>query len=149
MNIKQNKGYVGIDMSLAVMILLILAPTIMGIVFGINVSRNTADTKTQALNILVNTLETAKGIELEQLTEQKILEDFENDHSEYKLTLEAGNKSAIIATNKASFRLQVEVVDYHDINSEATENFVKTVTATVTYKAGNKENSLNLSTVVK
>ncbi len=164
MNIKQNKGYVGIDMTVGVIILLILVPTIMGLVFGINNSRITTEVKTQALDIIVNTLETAKGMELSELKATALLKNFEVAYrNEYNTTIENDNSeiendntiyettnSAIVKSKNSSFRLEVTVSDYKKSNEdEITANIVKTVTATITYKVGNKEKSMNISTVVR
>ena len=74
MNLRNNKGYVIEDISIAIIIILILVPVIMGIIFSINSSKNTEDIKSEALNILTNTMEIAKANNLEELTVTKIIE---------------------------------------------------------------------------
>ena len=45
MNLKNNKGYVGIDASIAVLILLIIIPTIAGMIYNVNKTNNLIDRK--------------------------------------------------------------------------------------------------------
>ena len=68
MKLKDNKGYVGIDISISLIVLIILVPAIMAIVFTISSTRLTTKLKTEASNIAVNVVESAKGIDLDQLT---------------------------------------------------------------------------------
>ena len=43
MNLRSNKGFVTEDVAIAIIILLIIVPVIMGIVFSINSSKNAED----------------------------------------------------------------------------------------------------------
>ena len=144
MNLKNNKGYVSVDISIAVIVLLILVPTIMGIVFSINHAQNTSDIKTGAVNIAVNTIEASKTIDLSKSdadNQVEILNKLSDDV--YKGQIDISTTPAVITTNTAFYKLEVNVTDYKG------DNIVKTVKAIVTYKAGNKEESIDLSAVVK
>lgn len=159
MNLKNNKGYAATDISIAVIILLILVPTIMGIVYNANINRTELSIKVEAFNIATNTLETAKGIELENLTSQSILNELSNGMYNGSLTETVNTEnedeetySAVIKTERASYKLNIKVKDFADtaINQENVEqNVVKTVDVGVSYKYGGKEKNINLSTVVK
>lgn len=145
MNFKNNKGYVVVDATIAVIILMILIPVLMGMVYRVNLTNHETKIKAEVINILVNTIETAKGIELENLTEEKVINKLQDTYTISDIT----SNSAVITTFIASYKLKVSVVDYHDIHSDAKENVLKTVKAVVTYKIGNKEKTMDLSTVVK
>ena len=147
MNIKSDKGYVGMDVSVAVIVLLFLVPTIMGIMLSISSSKNTSKYQTEALNILVNTIETAKGINLWELTEQELLSQYSSGKT--NITVNNATNSAIIKTDIASYKLEVDVRDYKEDNADVLQNMVKTVSATVTYKQNNEEKTIDLKTVVK
>ena len=149
MNLKQNKGYVGVDVSIAVIILIILVPTVMGILFGIRSSSLTTEIKEEALNIAVNTLETAKSINLTEITDQNILTKYINNNSSIG-TIEhtAGEPTAIIKTNTASYILTVEVEDYASTHEGATQNIIKTVEVKVEYKIQNTQDSIDIKTVI-
>lgn len=152
MKLRDNKGVVGIDISVAVVILLILVPTIMGIVYNINSSKHSSKVKTEALNIAVNTIETAKGISLESLTNQELLSTL-NSSNLYVMTVDNVTNSAIITTSIATYKLQVDVKDYKDLNNDEEndiiENIVKRIEVKVTYKIGDKEQTLELANVLK
>ena len=148
MDLKSNKGYVGIDITIAVLILIILVPTIMGIVYNINLSKHSTGVKSEALSIAVNTIETAKACKLEMLTEQQLLSDL-NSSNIYVMNIDNATNSAIITTSTASYILDVEVEDYSEIDEEAQENILKRLTVNVKYKVGNKEQSINIKNLIK
>lgn len=152
MDLKNNKGFVGIDISIAVIVLLILVPTIMGIVFNINSTQNVADIKTEAMNIAINALEAAKGLGLQGLNSAEEGKEEKSIIDEMKLMYsfsEANDNSMVITTSKASYRLVVTVKDYSEDHEGADRGIIKTVTASVTYKAKGEEKTLDLSTVIK
>ena len=60
MKLKNNKGYVGVDVTIALMVLVILVPTITAMTFNINKTSNVIKRKTQALSIATNMLEISK-----------------------------------------------------------------------------------------
>ena len=68
MKIKNNKGFVGVDTSIAIIILLIFIPTITAMIYNINKENKNVERKSQALNFAVNVMETAKGIGTKDLT---------------------------------------------------------------------------------
>ena len=151
MNLRNNKGYVTEDVAIAIIILLILVPVVMGIVFNINSSKNTGDIKTDAINILTNTIETAKGITLDDdFTENKIIDEVKKL---YGLAGQPTTNPMTIKTSKASYKLKVQVFDYADDQTNhqgATRNMVKTVKASITYKTGGEEEkTMDLSTVIQ
>ena len=149
MNLKNNKGYVGVDATIAVIILMLIIPTIMGMVYRINTTNHETKIKAEVINILVNTIETAKGISLKDLTTQEVINQFESSYGSTYTISDKTSSSAVITSSMASYKLEVSVVDYHDTHSDAKENVLKTVKAVVTYKIGNNEKTMDLSTVIK
>lgn len=147
MNLKSNKGYVGVDISVAVIIFLIIVPTIMGIIFSANSSSNSVKVKSEALSILTNAIETAKGMPIEDVNATDLLNQFKTSNSQYTTTV--GENEDIVQTSTASYKLKYVVVDYKEKDESLyKENIVKTVTATITYKIGSTEKSIELSTVI-
>ena len=149
MNLRNNKGYVIEDISIAIIIILILVPVIMGIIFSINSSKNTEDIKSEALNILTNTMEIAKANNLEELTVTKIIEGLS---SLYGDKLQSNTNPIVIKTDKASYQLEIQVVDYADDTTNhvgANPNVVKTVKAIIEYRVSGKNQKMDLSTVVQ
>ena len=62
MNFRENNGYTGIDISIAILVFVILVPLIIVIAYNISSSGNYTDQKAYAVNIAANTLEIAKSV---------------------------------------------------------------------------------------
>ena len=153
MNLRNNKGYVMTDASIAVIILLILVPTIMGIVYSINATRRETEAKSEAISIATNAVEAAKGITLVNLDEEAVLNSLANsfqDDTDRNMTI--SNDKGIIKTDKATYELTMSVIDFADTENapeDAISNKVKTVTAKVKYRIKGTDQEISLSTVVK
>lgn len=160
MRLRNNRGYVMTDVSIAIIVLLILVPTIMGLIYSISVTRRTTETKAQAINIVTNVIEAAKGIDINSLDGQEILESLErNEQSIYYGEMGIINNEVIngktVSTavikkaDKESYKVYVDVIDYHDENEEAEANVLKIVTAIVKFKVSGQEKEISLKTVIK
>lgn len=159
MKLRNNKGYVMTDASIAIIILLILVPTIMGMIYSLNVTKRNTETKAQAVNIAVNVMETAKGMELsDDLNGQVILESLGDSQGIYHGMMgtieeeEINGKNiskAVITKDNASYKVYVDVIDYAEENTEAKQNVLKTVIVNVQYKASGQENEISLKTIIK
>ena len=153
MNLRNNKGYVMTDASIAVIILLILVPTIMGIVYSINATRRETEAKSEAISIATNAVEAAKGITLANLDDEAVLNSLANsfqDDTDRNMTI--SNDKGIIKTDKATYELTMSVIDFADTENapeDAISNKVKTVTAKVKYRIKGTDQEISLSTVVK
>ena len=171
MNFKKNKGYVGVDISIAVIILLILIPTIAGMIYNVNKNNNSAKIKTQAINIIVNTLETAKGLGITEinaegieevtLTQGNIIAELGTLYtiSETPEITENTEKTistgtTLIEIDSVTYRLKTTITDYCatavvEEGEEAIEqNKVKTMKAEVTYNVSGKEETIDMSTII-
>lgn len=146
MNLKQNKGVVGVDIAIALIVLMILIPLITGLIFNVNSSSNSAKTKSQALNIAVNTLEIANEIDISELTEENVILKISEMYGDN--TLEQVSDGLLLEINNITYKLQVFITDYSETNVDAQSNVVKTVKAQVTYNVSNEEESIDISTVI-
>ena len=148
MKIRNNKGYVMTDISISIIILLILVPTIMGIVYNIGVTKRATEAKAEAINIATNTIEAAKGIDIANINVNSVLENIKNNIYKEKMTISENN--GVINTNKSSYKVSVDVIDYADSHTEDVQpNIVKTITAKVEYRLSGKTQEITLKTVVK
>lgn len=144
MNFRKNKGYVGIDASLGVLILLIMVPTLVGMIYNVKKTNNFIDRKAEAISIAVNTIETAKGIDnLEDVTQEEIGDTLEEIYGTY-----FNNTDFTITKNDVTYKIEIDIKDYSEIDTTAESNIVKTVTATVIFKSGKEQKSIDLSTVL-
>lgn len=171
MSLKQNKGYVGIDITTAIIILLILIPTIAGMIYNVNKIKNSSKIKTQAMNIAVNALETAKGLGITEmnaegseevvLTQENILSELQTLYTISETPEITTNESETISTgislieiDSVTYRLTIIITDYIEIAEVAegeeaiNPNIVKTVKAEVTFNSGGKEQTIDISTVI-
>lgn len=156
MNLRNNKGYVLTDVSVSIIILLIMVPVIMGIVYQISITQRTIETKTEAINIAVNAIEAAKGISVEELDEEKIIDVIKEDENKtYTITDDVEDSKKIIlktldkkSEDKFSYQLSLSVEDF-GVTSGESPNVVKTVNAVVKYRIKGEDKEIKLSTVVK
>lgn len=158
MNLRNNKGFVGVDISVAVIILLVMVPTIMGLVFNISSVRKRSEVKTGALNIAINAIEAAKGTTLSDNAtyKQEILNKIANIYNlsqdkepTQDVEIIAAEDEAKIFLKYASYDLKIYVTDYSEDNTEALENYVKKVKAVVSYKITKDTETIDLTSIVR
>lgn len=169
MNLRNNRGYTGIDISIAILILVILIPIIGGIIYNISSDGNNINKKTYAVNLATNVLEIAKGIDdikyvyskTEEAPEDSELKSFLyflNNKIQNKLTNPAiqteDEKQYIIFTvadQKGNhYKVKIDVTDYSEVTTSQNpkSNVVKEVKTNVTYNIGKKNQNIEISTVI-
>ena len=155
MNLKNNKGYVGVDASIAVLILLIIIPTITGLIFNVNRTNNLIDRKTEAVSIAVNTIESAKGVEVAELTSEKVKGELEGIYTISDITeTDVTSDKKVLTTTKDNntYKIEVQIQDYANttegIAQAASTGKVKIVEVIVTYKEGKEQKNIELSTAI-
>lgn len=150
MKLKKNNGYVGVDTAIAILILVIMIPTIAGMIYNVNKTNKTIDRRTEALNIAVNTIEVAKGLGIDEMRNSNvtasIMEMLKNQlYSDLNIT------DNTLTKDSSTYKIDVTISDYADTHTDAIKDFVKIVKVTVTYKPENSQNnqdSIDLSTVI-
>ena len=139
MKLKNNKGYVGVDVTIALMVLVILIPTITAMTFNINKTSNVIKRKTQAVSITSNIMENAKIVFMEEegLENEEYIDRILSKTNElYEIDVEDND---FLTIENTMYKMDVEIEDKD--NEE-----VKNVKATVTYKSGNNEESISFNT---
>lgn len=150
MKIKNNKGFVGVDASIAIIILLIFIPTISAMIYNINKENKSIERKSQALNFAVNVMETTKKIELQDLSLEKIETEIINFYNEGVIISNTELTDGIIniEKNNINYNLTITIQDYSEIDNTVDENRAKWVKVVVTYLVGGNEQNIELATVV-
>lgn len=150
MKIKNNKGFVGVDATIAIIILLIFIPTISAMIYNINKENKSIERKSQALNFAVNVMETTKKIELQDLSLEKIETEIINYYNEGVIISNTELTDGIIniAKDNINYNLTITIQDYSEINNTVDENRAKWVKVVVTYLVGGNEQNIELATVV-
>ena len=160
MNFKKKNGYVGIDISIALIIIMIAIPTIVGIIYNISKSKNDTVKKTEATSIAINIIETVKGYGVAGLSNDITYDDQISDdlldrfNSIYNnaATKSDDNKSIILEKNDVTYEINFEVTDYasteEGIGIEAASNVVKLIKVKVTYKQGKDLKDVEIQTAI-
>lgn len=151
MNLRNNKGYTGIDISVAMIIILILIPTTFGIVYNLQKTSVRTEREVIALNITTDILEIAKNLDYSEVVISSEDSGFKQVLSNKYTNLQVLNvpentlNCTYVGNNDVHYKIQVSIFsdDLEKIN------FVKKITVTVTYPVGNSTKSLDISTVLQ
>ncbi len=155
MNFKSNKGYTGIDISVAMIIILIFIPTIFGIVYNMQKISAKSEREAKAINIATDVLEMAKSLDYSEVAILNEDSELKNSLNNKYTDLEISNNTAncSYSDNNVHYKIQVTVSNYYPTDLEESEkenkDFVKQITVTVTYPVGNSTKSIDISTVLK
>lgn len=156
MNLRNNKGYTGIDISVAMIIILIFIPTIFGIVYNLQKVRAKSEREANSINVATDVLEIAKSIAYSDVTISEnsgFIARLNNKYSNLQI-LNDENKLAsctYIDNNNIHYKIEINVANQYPSGIEESEkmDYVKKVTVTVTYPVGNSTKSINISTILK
>ena len=160
MILKNNKGYVGIDISISLIIVLIIVPTIVGIVYNINKSKSNTIKKTEATSIAVNTIEVMKGMGIDNITDFALDDTINNDNPIFiglktiysSAELAGDNKSIIITKDDITYKITFTITDYAltptGENVSANSGVVKVVNVDVQYKDGSNTENVQINTAI-
>lgn len=161
MKIKNNKGITGIDITVAIVILALFISLITSMFYNVSVIGKAVNRKSDATYIAVQVIEGAKQLEYDKLpkgyVEESDLEEQTEEEAEAANTtinfddlntlLEENGITAI--TLKNGYSVDIIVENYRKIKGDLTlEDILKRITVTVNYKEKNKEQSVELNTVI-
>lgn len=153
MNFKNNKGYTGIDISVAMIIILIFIPTIFGIVYNMQKIRAKSERESKAISIATDVLEIARSLDYSDVVISNEDSGLKNLLNNKYTNLEISNNTAncSYSDNNVHYKIQVIVSNYYPsgIEDDEKHDYVKQVTVTVTYPTGNTTKSINISTVLQ
>lgn len=145
MDVKNNKGITGVDITISIVILGLFISLITSMFYNVTVIGKTVNRKADAVYLAVQVIEAAKQIgykklptgETDETTKYTLEEINEKLENEKKITLKNGYSVSVLVEN------------YRKIKSDATlENILKRITVTVNYKEQDKEKTVELSTVI-
>lgn len=150
MKFRNNKGFVGIDTSIAIMILVILIPTITAIMYNINKENKSIERKSQALNFAINVMETSKGMEVKDLSLENLETEITDFYGSDAILANTDLTDGIIniKKDKINYNLEITIQDYNEKDETVHEGVVKEVKVIVTYLVGGKEEAIDLATPI-
>lgn len=168
MNLRNNKGYTGVDISVAMIIILIFIPTIFAVVNSIQRTTERSERQANAVNIATDILEIAKSLNYDGVetvinesdpdnkkafitslnakygtpTYETITSDVVEDDYEYVYYSYSGEKNV-------HYRIQIGLWKYKPEETQPSPDLVKKIKVTVTYPVGKNTKSINISTVLQ
>jgi len=129
MNIRNNKGFTGVDVSVSVIVLLIFVALITSVFYNFSVKTKNVDRNSEATYIAVQVIEAVKARNFADVA--------------------IGNYNSVAGVDiPTGYTVDIKVEDYHDINQDAEEGLMKIVKVTVSYTVGNEEKSVDISTLL-
>ncbi len=136
MNFRNEKGYTGIDISVAIVILFIFVSIISMMIYQMNSSSKEVQLKTDATYLAINEIENIKNQGIDEYIGKSV-----------------ANGNNVITENQEveeGYYKTITVIDYTDIdgNQDKTKDLVKKVTVKISYMFKAKEQSVELSTVL-
>lgn len=140
MDIRNQKGYTGIDIAISVIVITIFISLIAVLIYKFNSSSNEVQLKSKATEIAIDEIEKVKaaGFKAYEEMNQTTKEDKDgNSLVNQQVEREQGFYKTII------------VEDYTDIKGEdKISNLVKRVTVTISYMEKGQEQQISLSTIL-
>lgn len=130
MDLKNERGVTGIDITISVIILGLFIGLIVSLMYGISQTSKDIERKTEATNYAISEIEKLKAENFETL-ENKETSEYIDDTPYYKT---------------------IEIIDYADLEYNEGQNkergLVKIVTVEISYKSGKEDKKVELSTVL-
>ena len=140
MDIRNQKGYTGIDIAISVIVITIFISLIAVLIYKFNSSSNEVQLKSKATEIAIDEIEKVKtaGFKAYEEMNQTTKEDKDgNSLVNQQVEREQG------------FYKTITVEDYTDIKGEdKISNLVKRVTVTISYMEKGQEQQISLSTIL-
>lgn len=134
MNLKNNKGFTGIDISVATIVFIVFASIISMLFYNVAVSSKKIERKTVATNLCIEIIEALKESPFDKLTKtEEASMDIE--------TLQTISGKTINLPNGYVPKIIIE--DYKE------ENVIKILRVTISYKENNKNEEITIETLVK
>lgn len=129
MDLKQNKGITLADTIIAITIFMIFTALVITISYNIYLQSNFIKRNSTATNYIVDLFEYAQSLNFDDV-KIKNLEEYVESKS-YK-----------------GYEMQISIETPKINDEEIKEGYIKQIEVTVTYKLGNKENSVSMSTLI-
>lgn len=147
MNVKSQKGFTGIDITIAIIVITLFVSIISVVFYNITISSKKIERKTEATYIAQDVIEKIKALNYDDVIETEGTEPVEI--SEYK------KSDTLIIDNKeydSAYTIEIKVKKYVP-NSNGQENndsndLVKIVNVNVLYKIGKEVENVELTTTI-
>lgn len=147
MNVKSQKGFTGIDITIAVIVITLFVSIISVVFYNITVSSKTVERKTEATYIAQDVIEKIKALNYDEVVETEGTDAI--DINSYK------KDNVLIIDNKeydTAYTIQIKIKKYvPDTNTQENDesnDLVKIVNVNVLYKIGKEVENVELTTTI-
>lgn len=135
MNLRNNRGVTGADISVALIVVVLFVGIIATLAYNFQVTSKSVSRKAMATNIAISKIEDIK----ESVNDSTSYDNLQGS-TEYK------DKNGVTA-DKGPYTVVTEIVKYSDLK-QGLQDVIKIVKVTVSYSVGNQEETIDLSTTV-
>lgn len=132
MNLREKKGFTGIDISIAVIIILIFIPTVFGVVYNVSKVRQVVVRESTSISKAVETLEESKKLGIENV----------------ETTYPDNYETTFTDNDETAYKLQVSYERPSQYTTSGLD-LVKKIIVKVTYPTGNTTKTIEMSTILK
>ncbi len=153
MNLKNSKGYTGVDISVAMIIILIFIPTIFGVIYNIQKTNSHVERESEAVRIATDIIENAKSFDYNDLTITRLYQELISGNyntSTYTINGQIGDNYRYLSktgSKNEHYQIQVYLENYYP-EGVTQEDLVKKIKVTVIYPTGNITKTIDISTLI-
>ena len=151
MNLRSDKGFTGVDITIAMIVILIFIPTIFGSIYNIQKYNNGIKRETTALNMASDILEIAKATRYNELNlENESL--FVNKMNEKYTNSGIGNsKYSYTGSDGIYYQIDIDLSNYYPVDIEVAnrKDLIKKVNVVVTYMVGKQQKNVKIATAIQ
>ena len=146
--LKQNKGLTGVDLTIAVIIIIMFISLITTIFYNLYISSNGTKRNTQATAYITQLFEEISLMDYDNVTEDNLLTKISNldlNSSGVKQNIISGKKVSDANTLITPYKMEIQVQNYNEIpGNESKQDVIKIIQATVKYNIGSKEETITI-----
>ena len=145
MNMKNNKGITGVDITISIIILALFISLITSMFYNVTIIGKSINRKSDAVYIAVQVIEAVKQLGYSELPTGDNAGTSIYTLEELNAKLESEKKIIL----KNGYSVSILVDSYRKIKGDMTlEDILKRITVTVNYKEQDKSKSVELNTVI-
>lgn len=133
MKIKSESGVTGIDISVAIIIILLFVGLITTLIYNYTQNSKEIERKSTATYMIIDILEYAKNSDYSNITDENIKTYISNENK----------------LKKDGYQVDCKVESSEDLFGQGAEDVMKKVTAKVQYSVNGKEQALDIFTIIK
>ena len=140
MNLRNNKGITGVDISIALVIIVLFAGIVSTLSYNYVVASRNTNRKAIATNIAITRIEELKQTPYDDLIEM--------DENNPEATKYADTNGELLTSGSGPYEVVTTIEKYRNSNIENIQDVIKIVKVTVKYNKGNIKENIELRTTI-